>query len=323
MPTGSGAIVVHHYLSEKIPDYTVAPYHPIWEFFPFALPLAVPFSKVRLIHTTPDFAIYFSRPSTPLVLTIHNFVLDQFMQTYSSTLQRIHYRTYLRVNTRLALQRASHLIAVSRFTAEQLSNELLIQKPIEIIYNGVDLSRFSPHSGRSRSGEIRVFFSGNLSTRKGAQWLFQIAKQLKPGICIYYTRGLRSRMRLPDFPNLKALGPIPLSDMPGLYRSMDLLVLPTVREGLSMAVLEAMACGLPVVASDCSSLPEQIDNGHGGFLCQVGDVNSFAERISILADSTALRRTMGEHNRDKCERMFAVDRMVSDYRRVFDSILEK
>ena len=57
--------------------------------------------------------------------------------------------------------------------------------------------------------------------------------------------------------------------------------MPTVREGLSLAVLEAMACGLPVVASACSSLPEQIDNGMGGFLCPVGDVVAFAEKIKL------------------------------------------
>ena len=84
---------------------------------------------------------------------------------------------------------------------------------------------------------------------------------------------------------------------------MDILLMPTVREGLSLAVLEAMSCGLPVVASNCSSLPEQIDEGLGGFLCPVGDVNMFAERLNYLADSPKIRKNMGQYNREKVYHM--------------------
>ena len=108
--------------------------------------------------------------------------------------------------------------------------------------------------------------------------------------------------------------------MPDIYRSKDLLLMPTVREGLPLAVLEAMACGLPVVASDCSSLPELIDHGKGGFLCPVGDVAAFAEKVNLLAESPALRREMGEYNRARVERMFTLDRMASEYEALFESV---
>ena len=63
--------------------------------------------------------------------------------------------------------------------------------------------------------------------------------------------------------------------------------------------MEDMASGLPVVASNCSSLPEQIDEGKGGFLCPVGNIHAFAEKINILADSPPLRKEMGKYNRMK------------------------
>ena len=97
--------------------------------------------------------------------------------------------------------------------------------------------------------------------------------------------------------------------------------MPTAREGLSLSVLEAMACGLPVVASNCSSLPELIDEGKGGFLCPVGDVAAFAEKINVLADAPELRRQMGEYNRAKVEKLFTLERMVSEYRELFESLL--
>jgi glycosyltransferase involved in cell wall biosynthesis len=82
-----------------------------------------------------------------------------------------------------------------------------------------------------------------------------------------------------------------------------------------------MACGLPVVASDCSSLPEQVDEGKGGFLCPVGDIDAFAEKINLLADSPKLRREMGEYNRAKVEKMFTLDRMIKEYQDLFQEVL--
>jgi glycosyltransferase involved in cell wall biosynthesis len=108
--------------------------------------------------------------------------------------------------------------------------------------------------------------------------------------------------------------------MPQRYQQMDLLVMPTVREGFGMAVAEAMACGLPVVASHCSSIPELIDDSKGGFLCQVGDTDAFADGINKLAASKKLRREMGDYNRDKVVREFALDKMVDDYKRLFSKV---
>ena len=109
--------------------------------------------------------------------------------------------------------------------------------------------------------------------------------------------------------------------MPDLYRSNDILVSPTVREGFGLAIAEAMACGLPVVASNCSAVPELIDDGKGGFLCPVGDVKAFAEKINLLAQAPELRHRMGDYNRAKVEKMFTVDRMISEYRELFESLL--
>ena len=75
------------------------------------------------------------------------------------------------------------------------------------------------------------------------------------------------------------------------------------------------------MASNCSSLQEQIYDGKGGFLCPVGDVNAFAEKINLLADSPKLRREMGEYNRSKVEKMFTIDRMVNEYRELFEEAL--
>ena len=126
---------------------------------------------------------------------------------------------------------------------------------------------------------------------------------------------------MPSITGLESIGAVPFKEMQALYRQMDILLMPSVREGFGLAVAEAMACGLPVVASNCSAIPELIDDGKGGFLCPVGDVAAFAEKINFLADSPQLRHEMGEYNRSKVEKMFTLERMVKEYRELFEKVL--
>ncbi|MEI6610843.1 MAG: glycosyltransferase family 4 protein, partial [Deltaproteobacteria bacterium] len=135
------------------------------------------------------------------------------------------------------------------------------------------------------------------------------------------TRGLRGGFSLPDLANLKNLGRISIEDMPKLYRNCNILLFPSVREGFGLAAAEAMSCGIPVVATDCSSLPELIDDGKGGFLCPLGDVDAFADKIRYLAENSQLRREMGDYNRAKVEKMFTLDRMIGQYKELFEEVL--
>jgi glycosyltransferase involved in cell wall biosynthesis len=320
--TESGAYVIHSLLEKYTQEYRVVGYNPNWTLLPFLLPLSASIRGADLIHTTPDYARFFYRKPVPLVLTFHNYVLDRWMRKYSSWMQWVHYATDLRLWTRLSLNKAQTVTAVSRFTAQLVRHDLKISQPVKVIYNGVDSNHFTPApSSRSSLKEVRAFFSGNLTARKGACWLPSIAKQLNKNICIFYTQGLRTRNIFSSNTDLYSVGSVSFEDMPDCYRQMDILLMPTVREGFGLSVAEAMACGLPVVASNCSAIPELIDDGKGGFLCPVGDVNAFAEKINLLADSPQLRREMGAYNRSKVEKLFTLERMVKEYQELFEEVL--
>ena len=322
MGRGSGAYVIHRILERQIPGYRVIPYHANWTLVPFALRLAARFRAADLIHTVPDYAVFFYRKSIPMVISFQNYVLDIWMRPYCSLLQKIHYATDLRIWTRSAIKKAQKITAVSRFTADLVRKDIRFSDSVDIIYNGVDADHFTPNPvKRNDQKKIRVFFSGNLTRRKGAHWLPEIAKHLNRNIKIFYTQGLRTRDVLPDLPNLRSIGAVEFQQMPARYRQMDILLMPTVREGFSLAVLEAMASGLPVVASHCSSLPEQIDEGKGGFLCPVGDAQSFADKINSLADSPKLRTEMGGYNRSKVEKRFTTSKMIAAYKNLFKTLL--
>jgi len=321
MPTGSGAYVLHKILDQHIPDYHVQGYNPLWTLLPPALPFLGLTQRASIVHTTPDHAIFFTKPSIPLVITVHHLVLDPFMIKYSSPVQRLHYQTDLKLFTKRSLKAAKRVTSVSRFTANMVQREMHYDRPIRVIYNGIDTNRFIPATVNKRKN-IRVLFSGNPTMRKGFQWLPAIASKIKVGITVHYTSGLRGHRASTNSSSLLGLGRVPGEKMPGLYQSHDVLISPTVREGFGLSIAEAMACGLPVVASDCSSIPELVDHGKGGFLCPIGDVHAFADKINLLADSPQLRKEMGEYNRAKVEDFFTLDRMVREYKKLFEEVLD-
>jgi glycosyltransferase involved in cell wall biosynthesis len=81
-----------------------------------------------------------------------------------------------------------------------------------------------------------------------------------------------------------------------------------------------MACGLPVVASRGSALPELVVEGEGGYLCEPGDAAAFAEKLEGLRGNPALRKRMGMFNRERVERLFTLPKMLAAYRDLFDRV---
>jgi glycosyltransferase involved in cell wall biosynthesis len=90
------------------------------------------------------------------------------------------------------------------------------------------------------------------------------------------------------------------------YQRSDILIFPSRLEGFGYPVAEAMACGKPVVCTNYASLPELVEEGQGGYLCPVDDVEAFAERIRHLGKEADLRRRMGRYNRARVERGFSL-----------------
>ena len=323
MATGSGAYVIHTKLAENIPGYCLLPFHPCRTLIPPSLPLLLRRSgKADIIHTSPDHAVFFAQKNIPLVITFHNYVLDAFMQPYSSFLQKLYYKSYLQPAHTSGVKKARTITAVSKFTAELAQKELKIEKEIIVIPNGIDEQIFYPSVKSKTNRKVQVLFSGNPTIRKGAQWLEHIADQLEDHIEIVVTGGLRNIKFFSSNTNspIRTIGNVNHSNMPKLYNQVDMLLLPTVREGHSLSVLEAMACGLPVVASNCSSLAEQIIERKGGYLCPIGDTRCFAERINGLAASVTLRHEMGTFNRARIEERFTLKTMVQKYRDIFTHI---
>lgn len=320
--SGNGAYIVHKTLEKNLNNYRVKSYHPYWTLAPFLLPV-IASAKADLIHTTLNYGGFFKQRNTPLIVTLHNYVLDPFMRSYSSVLQNIHYQTDLKWSIKRSLTRADILTSVSRFTAQMAKEHLQFDGDIRVIPNGIDTDLFYPKHNKRHSAKIKVLFSGNLSRRKGVQWLADIAMRLNKNIELIFTGGLSASSIVLSGDNLRGIGSIAYEDMNSIYQQVDILLFPTVREGFGLVVTEAMACGLPVVATNCSSIPEILDEGKGGYLCPLGDVDAFAKKINLLAENANLRKQMGDYNRASVEQRFKMETMITAYQSLFEEVLSR
>lgn len=320
MPTGSGALVVHRHLERLLPNYRVVAYSPAREFVPPLVGLQK-LAGARMIHTAPDHAVFLARRNTPLVITFHNFVIDAFMRPYSTFPQRLHYSTDLRWSIGRALRRAEAVTAVSQFVADLVKSELDYKGEIAVIPNGVDTSLFRPAGNGHERERVSILFAGNLTLRKGACALGYIVDRLPDAdfVCASGLRGTFSST-LAARANVRILRHAVHEDMPDTYRAADIFLLPSVREGMSLALLEAMASGLPVVATDGASNVELVHSGYGGYLCPLGDIDAFASALRRLMESPERRAQMGAYNRRLIESRYGLAPMASAYAALFERV---
>jgi len=171
--------------------------------------------------------------------------------------------------------------------------------------------------------KITLLFVGNLRKAKGMHIIPALLDMLGSKYELLYTSGMKNNRTIIKHGNAHCVGSVVHDEIPALYNSADILISPSIREGFGLAIVEAMACGLPVVASNCSAIPELIIDGKGGFLCEPGDVNDFAYRIKTLANTQILRKEMGEFNRTIAIEKFHIDLMIDRYKLLFEEVLSK
>ncbi len=107
------------------------------------------------------------------------------------------------------------------------------------------------------------------------------------------------------------------SDVPDVMRSFDCFVLPSLAEGISNTILEAMASGLPVLATAVGGNADLVDDGRTGRLVPAGDVQALAERLSALAADPAAAAALGRGGRARVEREFSLQAMVAAYQDLY------
>lgn len=288
------------------------------EYLPWSVQPPTPPPWVTVVHTNPRLHRRFIPAGLPCVTTLHSCAHDPALQRYKSLAQSLYHRYWTYHCEQQVLRRAQCVVAVSRYTAAK--NEATLGcEPIKTIPNWVDTNTFRPNPGRTRSTPYRILYVGSMRTLKGVDLLPPIISRLGPDFELHFTGTMAELSRFGRIPdNVVALGRLKSTEqLVAAYQDADALVFPTRLEGMPLTVLEAMSCGLPVVATDCSSLPEIIDDGISGWLCPQDDIPAFVAAIRSLRDSPPDAAQIGANARGRVLRDFCEERAVSDYLAIY------
>jgi glycosyltransferase involved in cell wall biosynthesis len=210
-----------------------------------------------------------------------------------------------------------------------------LRVPSQVMSNGIDLSRFSPGPPDSElrrrfgfpAGLPLILSLNRLSPEKRPEVLVAAAAALSQpshvaiagdGPLAHSLRRQVDRLKLSG--RVTFLGHVPNDCLVPLYRCADIFVIPSEAELQSLVTMEAMACGLPIVAADALALPELVHHGETGLLFQAGDTRDLAACLDTLAASASMRMDLGMRGRDVIE---THDRtaVVAEWEKVYHALL--
>ena len=273
-------------------------------------PDIVHIQSYMLIHS--DISSILSRTKKiPYILTVHTFG-DAPPRPHLGALMKFYIHTLGKIN----LKSANKIIVLVPDAAEYISKLGIDKEKICIIPNGINCNHFlnmpSPYEFKKDykiDGKM-VLFVGGLSSRKGVQYLIKampkILRKIPDTTLVVvgvdwgfqsHLEGLSHELRVDK--KVLFTGSVSNEQLLDAYSACDVFVLPSEREGLPTVILEAMASGKPVIATNVGGNPYVIEDGVTGFLVEYGNETKLADKIIYLLENEDIREKVGKNARKK------------------------
>jgi glycosyltransferase involved in cell wall biosynthesis len=226
-------------------------------------------------------------------------------------------------------KKASCVVACNSDVAKEIER---VGGNVYLLPHGVDLDRFSPQS-KTPATVTQILAVGRLVEKKGFHVLIEAAKQVKTPFTLTIVGDGPELGRLQDLVNTTGLANtiqfhkvVTHEHLPSLYANADIVVVPSVqdshgdRDGLPNVVLEAMACGRPIIASDISAISSAVTHGSTGLLVASGDPIALAESIDFLSAHPELGATLATNARTKIEQDFNVRNCAKRFQKLLSEV---
>ena len=255
----------------------------------------------------------------PIVATLHHSIHDPELEPYKGFLRTQYHNYWIKNIERKTMQRADKVIAVSQFAAS-ITQQYVFNIPISIIYNGIDTKKFVSKENNIVNEPFQLLYVGSWIVRKGVDLLAPIMNELGEDYVLYYTGGATVNNQVNTPSNMIDVGRLNQEKIIHYMQTVDALIFATRSEGFGLVVTEAMACGLPVISSASSSIPEIISNGMTGFLCETNNVQSFVYAIRKLKESNELQAVMSTTARHQAEQKFDISLMIQQYIETYEAL---
>lgn len=216
------------------------------------------------------------------------------------------------------------LITINKEDYVLAKNKMKAKNVVYIPGIGIDLNKFNNRNGETdlrenlgcKANDIMLLSVGELSERKNHEVIIKALAELKRDNIKYFIVGkghleaylnkLILKNNLNN--NVKLLGF--RNDVDKLLNAADIFVFPSIQEGLPVALMEAMACGLPVIASEIRGNTDLIENGKGGFLIPPMDIQGFADCINTAVSTPEVLKNMHNYNLQKIK-CFSAETVLS------------
>ncbi len=298
--------------------------------------------KFDIIHDNQSLGwglLLMKRLNIPVVTTIHHpITVDKridiastkgFRQKWAH--KKFYYFAHMQswVSKRLPM-----VVTVSQYSSQNITHEFGVSPhKIRVVYNGVDATIFRPKPVPKKRG--RLIMVGNTSHRmKGVLFLLKALKLLREEgkevtlTCVdevddeeEYAPKLVRELGLERAVSFS--GRVTPQELSDLYSEAEIAVVASLHEGFGLPAVEAMACGLPVVATTAGALPEIVEDGRTGILVPPGDYHNLALAVSQLLQEEGLRQSMGREGLKRVKDCFnwqeAAKNTVSAYQEVIDA----
>jgi glycosyltransferase involved in cell wall biosynthesis len=226
------------------------------------------------------------------------------------------------------------VVAVSSSIAEETRREGILPKKISTIPNGIDLSPFAQTSQERKlraEGELRIGTVGRLIEQKGIGYFLEAARVILnefPRIHFVIVGDGPYRKNLVRLAkDLEIEGNVlfegTLTDMASVYSTLDIFVLPSLEEGMPMAVLEALASQRAVVATSVGAIPELVIPGQTGILVRPGEAVELVEAVRSLIMNPALRQDLGKSGAKLVRARYSSELMSRSYFQLYERLVER
>jgi len=269
----------------------------------------------------------------PLVATFHP-PFDAGLRNITAGTQQLTYQLYAP-----ALARYDKVIVFSQLQADVLERLGVPSERLVVIPNGVDINRWCPavahcpspklEAVRDRLGPKRIFlYMGRLATEKNVEALLQAWRRVDPRdsrLVVVGDGPLRSSlMNQFNLPSLYWWGYEPdQATRIALMQCAEVFVLPSLVEGLSLALLEAMACGTACVATDAGADGEVLNGGAGIVMSTQGVTSQLRTLLPVLLDQPVLTAELARKARERALERYTIDRNIDAIETLYSTLLRQ
>ncbi len=207
----------------------------------------------------------------------------------------------------------------------QRHNELWVNRP------AIEFERIIPRRDDHQNTVPRIISVGRLVWKKGFDYLFNALYRLKQQGVAFEAEIIGDGVMRDALQNtlddlgltgqVHLAGPMPPDSVLQRLRSADVFALFSHEEGISNAVLEAMAAGLPIVTTDAGGMGEAVRDGIEGYVVPVRDIAAFTQRLGELLRETTKRQAMGKAARMRVEQEFTINRQLQVFEQLYTHLI--